>query len=298
MCLACYIDGVRRLIINADDLGLTPGVNRAIFEANANGVVTSATLMANSAAFANAVEGVRSRPGARLSVGCHLVLVDGAPITQAEKVSSLTKASAEFRQGIGEFALAAQRRKLDPGEVETEAVAQFRKIWSAGIQPSHFDSHKHSHLFSQILAPALRAARSCGISAVRNPFEPASSLPLAYLRRNRALLKRTLQVRALRMMRSKWLRSVKDAGFKTPDGSFGVITTGDLDATLLHALLENMPEGTWELVCHPGYNDADLDKVRTRLRTSRVHELDLLTSPETKKLIESLGIELISYSEL
>ncbi len=289
---------MRRLIINADDLGLTQGVNRAIFEANANGVVTSATLMANSTAFTNAVEGVQVRPAARLSVGCHLVLVDGTPITQPERVPSLLKTSSDFRQGIGELALAAQRRKLDPAEIETEAVAQFKKIWSAGIQPSHFDSHKHSHMFPQILESALRAAQSCGIARVRNPFEPAKPLPLSYLRRNSNLLKRALQVRALRVMRSKWLRLVKDSGLKTPDGSFGVITTGDVDAVLLRALLENMPEGTWELVCHPGYNDADLDKVRTRLRDSRTQELELLTSPETKRLIESLGIELITYNEL
>jgi len=288
---------VRRLIINADDLGLTPGVNRAILEANATGVVTSATLMANSAAFVNAVECVRS-PSPRLSVGCHLVLVDGVPITQPERVSSLVKPSSMFRQGIGELAFAAQRRKLDPAEIETEAVAQFKKIWSAGIQPSHFDSHKHSHMFAQVLAPALRAARSCGITRVRNPFEPANPLPLAYLRRNRTLLKRALEVRALRILRPKWLRLVKESGFKTPDGSFGVITTGDLDRTLFRALLENMPEGTWELVCHPGYNDVDLDRIRTRLRASRVHELELLTSSETKHLIDSLGIELITYNDL
>lgn len=288
---------MRRLIINADDLGLTPGVNRAIFEANASGVVTSATLMANSAVFADAVTGAKSR-ATSLSVGCHLVLVDGAPITPPDRVSSLLKTSSDFRQGIGELALAAQLRKLSPAEIETEAVAQFKKLWSAGIQPSHFDSHKHSHLFPQVLGPALRAARSCGITRVRNPFEPAKPLPLAFLRRNRTLLKRALQVRALRVMRSRWLRLVKDAGFKTPDGSFGVITTGDVDATLLRALLENMPEGTWELVCHPGYNDADLDKVRTRLRGSRVHELELLTSPETRRLIDTLGIELITYNDL
>ena len=289
---------MRRLIINADDLGLTQGVNRAIFEASTTGVVTSATLMANSAAFANAIESIRSRSGARFSVGCHLVLVDGAPITQPERVPTLLKTSSDFRQGIGELALAAQRRKLDPAEIETEAVAQFRKIWSAGVQISHFDSHKHAHMFPHILGPSLRAARSCGITRVRNPFEPPSPLPISYLRQNRTLVKRLLQVRALRLMRSKWLREVKDAGFKTPDGSLGVITTGDVDATLLRALLQNMPDGTWELVCHPGYNDPDLDKVRTRLRSSRAQELELLTSPETRRLIDSLGIELITYNEL
>lgn len=289
---------MRRLIINADDLGLTPGVNRAILESNQRGVVTSATLMANSAAFTDAVACVQSLRGSKLSVGCHLVLVDGEPVTPAEKVPSLTKHSSEFRRGIGELALAARTRKLDPAEIETEAVAQFRKIGSSGLQPSHFDTHKHSHLFPEILIPALRAAQACNILAVRNPFEPANPLPLSFLARYRKLLKRYFQLRLLRTMRSNWLRRVQEAGLKTPDGSFGVITTGDVDMTLIRALLENMPDGTWELVCHPGYNDADLDKVRTRLRTSRVHELELLTSPDVRQLIDSLGIQLISYNEL
>lgn len=188
--------------------------------------------------------------------------------------------------------------KLRPLEIETEAMAQFKKLWSAGIKPSHFDAHKHAHLFPEVLVPALRAAAACGVPAVRNPFEPARPLTFEYLRKYRKLLKRYLQVRLLRVMRPKWMEHVRRAGLKTPDGSFGVITTGDVDMTLLRALLENMPEGTWELVCHPGYNDADLDKVRTRLRSSRETELELLTSAETKNVIESLGIELISYNEL
>lgn len=289
---------MRRLIINADDLGLTAGVNRAIFETNARGIVTSTTLMANSASFADAVSGVLARPTAHLSVGCHFVLVDGAPLTPPDKVPTLTDGAGQFRASVAELALTAQRNKLDPAEIETEAVAQFRKLWAAGIQLSHFDAHKHSHLFLQVLAPALRAAQTCGIRAVRNPFEPSNPLPVAYLWRYRKSLKRYLQVRALRLLRSKWLRMVRDFGLRTPDGSFGVITTGEVDTHLLGALLENMPEGTWELVCHPGYNDADLDKIHTRLRASRAKELEILTSPATRRLIESLGIELITYNEL
>jgi predicted glycoside hydrolase/deacetylase ChbG (UPF0249 family) len=289
---------VRRLIINADDLGLTPGVNRAILESSQRGVVTSATLMANSAAFTDAVACVRSLPVSKLGVGCHLVLVDGQPLTPANKVPSLTNRSTEFRRGIGELALAARMKKLDPAQIETEAVAQFKRVQSAGLQPSHFDSHKHSHLFPEILEPALRAACTCNIKAVRNPFEPANPLPLSFLARYRKLLKRYFQLRLLRTMRSKWLRRVRESGLKTPDGSFGVITTGDVDMPLIRTLLENMPEGTWELVCHPGYNDADLDKIRTRLRASRVQEFEILTNPDVRKLIDSLGIELISYNEL
>jgi predicted glycoside hydrolase/deacetylase ChbG (UPF0249 family) len=289
---------VRRLIINADDLGLTPGINRAILESSQRGVVTSATLMANSAAFTDAVACIRSLPDNELGVGCHLVLVDGEPITPSDKVPSLTNRSTEFRRGIGELAWAARMKKLDPSEIESEAVAQFKKVQSAGLQPSHFDTHKHSHLFTEILEPTLRAAHTCNIPAVRNPFEPPNPLPLSFLARYRKLLMRYFQLQLLRTMRSGWLRRVQASGLRTPDGSFGVITTGDIDMTLIRALLENMPDGTWELVCHPGYNDTDLDKVRTRLRASRVQELEILTNPDVRKLIDSLGIELISYNEL
>lgn len=289
---------MRRLIINADDYGLTPGVNRAIIETNQRGVVTSTTLMANVGAFDDAVARWRSLLKTRLSVGCHLVLVDGSPILPANEVGSLLNGTGEFRQGIGELALAARRKQLDPAEIESEAVAQFKKIANSGARPSHFDAHKHSHLFPEILGPALRAALQCGIPAVRNPFEPARPLPLGFLTSYPRLLKRYLQVRILRLMRSKWMRMVKDAGLKTPDGSFGVITTGDVDLTLIRVLLQNMPEGTWELVCHPGYNDTDLERVRTRLRASRVQELEILTNPDVRQLIDSLGIELISYNDL
>ena len=289
---------MRRLIINADDLGLTRGVNRAIFESNQNGVVTSATLMANAGAFTDAVSSLRSHADSKFSVGCHLVLVDGEPLSPASQVPSLTLGTREFRRGVGELALAARTKKLSPPEIEAEATAQFKKLSFAGVSLSHFDTHKHAHMFPEILEPALRAARSCGIPSVRNPFEPARPLPLPFLARYRQLLKRYFQVRLLRTMRSKWLRLVRDSGLKTPDGSFGVITTGDVDTTLIRVLLENMPEGTWELVCHPGYNDADLGKIRTRLRDSRDNELAILTSPDTRSLIQSLDIELISYNEL
>ena len=289
---------MRRLIINADDLGLTPGVNRAILESNQNGVVTSATLMASAGAFADAVTSLRSHTNRRFSVGCHLVLVDGEPLAPASQVHTLTSGTSVFRQTIGELALAARTKKISEAEIETEATAQFKKLLAAGVTPSHFDAHKHAHMFPEILEPALRAARSCNIAAVRNPFEPSRPLSLSFLAKYRKLLKRYFQVRLLRTMRSKWLRLVRESGLKTPDGSFGVITTGDVDTTLIRALLENMPEGTWELVSHPGYNDADLGKIRTRLRDSRDKELAILTSPDTRALIESLDIELISYKEL
>lgn len=290
---------MRRLIINADDLGLTEGVNRAILHAHQDGVVTSATLMANGAALQEAAARVRSLPATpKFSVGCHLSLVDGRPLSAPKSIPTLLSGNSEFRQSISELGIAARRGRLSAAEIEIEATAQFHALQTAGIAISHFDAHKHAHMFTGILEPALNAAAACGIKAVRNPFESSSPLPFSALLRHPKLLERYMQVKLLHSMRSKWHLIVQRSGFATTDGSLGIIVTGDLDERLLRNALEYMPEGTWELVCHPGYDDAELAGIRTRLRASREQELALLTSPETRRLIDNLGIELISYSQL
>ena len=146
---------MRRLIINADDFGLTQGVNRAIREASRSGVVTSATIMANSRAFDEAVASAKALPG--LKTGCHVVLIDGEPVSSG--LASLTNGGTRFRSSLKQFALAAVRKKISADEIEREAAAQIRKIQAAGIALTHVDTHKHTHMFPHVLRPVLRAAR-------------------------------------------------------------------------------------------------------------------------------------------
>ena len=283
---------MRRLIVNADDFGLTPGVNRGIVESHSGGIVTSTTLMANSAAFEDAVQLARLNP--KLSVGCHLVLVDGSPLLGANRVPSLMD-GAHFRQDISGFALRALGGRLDTDEIEAEATAQIHKLQSAGIQVSHIDTHKHTHMFPQVLRPLLRAARACGVRAIRNPF---GWIAFSWIANRPKLWQRYGQVKLLNLLAGKFRRAVADAGMITTDGSVGVVATGALDDRLLHFILETLPEGTWEFVTHPGYNDADLQDVATRLRASRALELGILTSPPTRNLADRRGIQLISYRDL
>jgi chitin disaccharide deacetylase len=286
---------VRRLIINADDFGLTHGVNRAIVEAHEQGVVTSATLMANGAAFDDAVTIAQSAP--RLSVGCHIVLVDGSPILDASRVSSLLSSPTreQFGTGIGKFSLRALSGRLESSQVEAEVTAQIRKVQSAGITVSHLDSHKHTHMFPSVFRPLLRAAEACGVRAVRNPFE-VIRISLAAGRPD--LWRRYGEVKLLRNLASKFRKATNEAGVVTPDGTLGIVVTGALDNRLFRLIIEKLPEGTWEFVCHPGYNDAELDGVQTRLRESREQELQVLKSPQTRDLLARSGIELISYHDL
>jgi hopanoid biosynthesis associated protein HpnK len=285
---------VRRLIINADDFGLTPGVNSAIVEAHERGVATSATLMANGAAFDHAVQLARSAP--RLSIGCHVVLVDGTPVLEERQIPTLMgKYPRQFEESLAAIVLRALSGRLKGDEVEAEIAAQIRKLQSASIHVSHLDTHKHTHILPQVLRPLLRAARACGVRAVRNPFGP---LRLSLLAERPRLWKQFSKMKLLQSLAGKFRRVAAEAGMVTTDGTVGIVATGSLDAPLFRHIVETLPQGTWEFVCHPGYNDGDLQRVRTRLRESRSQELQLLTSPEARGLLAEGGIELISYGDL
>jgi hopanoid biosynthesis associated protein HpnK len=288
---------VRRLIVNADDFGFTPGVNRAILEAHTRGVVTSSTLMANGPAFAEAAQLAKAEP--RLSIGCHVVLIDGAPVLSAGQLPSLvSRPNLRFRDSMPNFAARAMAGRMDAGEISAETAAQICKIQNAGIVVSHVDTHKHTHLFPGILGPLLRAAAECGVHAVRNPFGPCLPLRSSDLLARPGLWKRYAEVRVLNHFAGRFRGHVDREGFITPDGTLGILVTGSLDETLFQAISRSIPEGTWEFVCHPGYNDPDLQAAKTRLRHSREEELRVLTLPAAREVLLQEGIELISYRDL
>jgi len=286
---------VRRLIVNADDFGYTSGVNRAIVEAHSHGVVTSSTLMANGPAFAEATLLARTVP--KLSVGCHVVLTDGVPVLAAAQLPSLTT-NSHFRDGMMTFAARSIAGRMNTDEIILETSAKIHKLQSAGIVVSHIDTHKHTHLFPGVLRPLLRAAAACGVRAVRNPFGPRLPLQSSHLLAHPGLWTRYAEVRVLGSFAGRFREAVDREGFSTPDGTLGIVVTGALDETVFDAIARSIPEGTWEFVCHPGYNDADLQAGKTRLRESRETELRVLTLPAARELLAQQGIELISYRGL
>jgi chitin disaccharide deacetylase len=290
---------VRRLIVNADDFGLTTGVNRGIVESHQNGIVTSTTLMACSRKFEQAVSLTSDVP--RLSVGCHVVLVDGVPALDAKKIPSLVTTSSSsstprtpgprFRDSLMSFAMAATAGRIDEGEIEAEITAQIRRLQSAGVAVSHLDSHKHTHMFPAVLKGMLPAAKACGIRAIRNPFEPLVFASLGGM-------KRSFQLRMMSSFRRNFSKALDDAEVVASDGCIGVAATGGLTEQTFRELIRKLPEGTWEFVSHPGYNDEELDQVKTRLRESRETELSILTSEAAKSVLQREQVQLISYREL
>src|SRR5215510_2519915 len=249
--------------------------------------------MANSRAFEEAVALCKNSP--KLGIGCHIVLVDGEPISR--DLPSLTDGSGKFKSNVKAFALAAIQKKISPDEIQQEAESQICKIQAAGITLTHVDTHKHTHMFPHVLRAVVKAAKTCGIRAIRNPFEPFRAWP-HFVVSKPGLWTRAVEVSLLLKFANASRRIIDEEGISTTDGTVGVITTGRLTQELLLRTIHALPEGTWELVCHPGYVDADLSAAGTRLINSRQVELEALTSEETRQALKQRGVELISYAEL
>ena len=283
-----------RLIINADDFGLTSGINRAVEELHRAGVLSSATLMANGPAFDDAVAVARRNP--HLGVGCHIVLTDGVPLAHAKSICSLLGPDGKsFLPSLPAFAAAALTGRLRERDIQAEALAQIRKLQAAQIDVTHLDTHKHTHLFPVVSRALLAAARIASVEAIRNPFEQRWSAGL-----NSSSKVRRLQVSLLEAFRGSFLRnsSLVNGSILTTDGTAGIAATGRLDATTLRLMLSALPEGTWEIVCHPGYNDVDLGRVRTRLRAHRDVERKALLQVVPEMLATPGGPTLINYRML
>jgi chitin disaccharide deacetylase len=288
---AATLTAVRRLIVNADDFGLTSGVNQAVIELHNAHALTSATLMAVAGQLNEAVAQAKQSPS--LGVGCHVVLVDGTPALPPSEVPSLIDASSRngtaFRLKLGTFVTDLLRGRISDEEIEAEATAQIKNLQQSGIHVTHLDTHKHTHTFPRVLRPLIRAALTCGVKAIRDPFEPNWALNATA---NAGHI-RKMQVRLLRSQSAAFREEVTRAGLLTTDGAIGVLATGTLDAQTICNLLYAMPNGTWELVCHPGYNDAALQQQSTRLLASR--DLERTALLET---IPEANVDLIHFGQL
>jgi len=289
---------MRNLIVNADDLGWTQGVNRGIAEAHRNGIVTSTSLLANGGAFEGGVRTARESP--RLGVGVHLNLSDGKPVAPPERVKSLLDENGDFSGGPETLLVRLTAKKVETKEVEAEWNAQIEKVRAAGIRPTHLDGHKHVQMLPGLFAVALRLAKKHGIEAVRVAHE-ASSLRAALTSGGEptgVTLKQGVQARGLKLLARNAREMTQRAGIGAADYFCGIAQTGVLTKKGVQQLLASLPEGTTELMCHPGYADADLEKSATRLQKSRQTELEILTDKEIRKSIATLGIRLINYGEM
>ena len=287
-----------RLIMHADDFGLTPGINRAILSLSRSGALRSTSLMVTASHAAEAVRLALSCPG--LGVGCHLTFVDGIPAAHPEAIPTLLGADGKtFRPSMLDFAQALLRGTVLAADLARETQAQIQRLQRMGIDVTHIDTHKHVHAFPELAATVLHIAQRCGVPAVRNPFEPRWSSALAG-----APWGRRLQMRLIDRFQPAYaaLPAIKSRQMMTTEGTLGIAATGTLDAGRLRATLEAVAEhggdGTWEFCCHPGHMDYALERTPTRLRASREIEYQALLAVVPEIVRSAGGPELIHYGEL
>jgi predicted glycoside hydrolase/deacetylase ChbG (UPF0249 family) len=285
-----------RLIINADDFGLTPGINRAVAELHDAGAITSTTLMATGPAFQQAVDLALAQP--TLGVGCHIVLTDGVPVSHPYDIPTLLGADGKtFRPSLMDFAQAVLRGTVRQDDIVREATAQIQKLQRAGIDITHIDTHKHTHLFPTVSRPLLHVAERTGVGAIRNPFEPGWSLALDHGTRPRRLILKLLRHFFGPKFLDEMRRTHQEVG--TTDGTVSISATGDLNRSTLSQALAAIPtHGTWELVVHPGYNDPALAAATTRLRAHRDIEREALAQLSPALRLNPNAPEFIHYGSV
>jgi len=287
---------LRSLIVNADDLGWTEGVNRGIAEAHRNGIVTSASLLANGAAFESGVELAQTTPG--LGIGVHLNLSDGEPVAQRELVTTLLNDRGELEGKPESLLLRLARRSVLLEEVEREWDAQIQKVRDFGVEPTHLDGHRHVQMLPGLFEIALRLAKRHGIAAIRISHEESSlrsALSAGAKQKGAVVMRQGVQARGLKLLAPDAREQAERAGIAAADYFCGIAQTGELTREGVFRLVEILPEGTTELMCHPGYADAELAKSATRLQASRQAEVEILTDTRIRNLVASQGIRLIDY---
>lgn len=281
----------KQLILNADDFGLTHGVNEGILRAHCDGILTSATLMANAGAFDHAVEIARATPS--LGVGCHLVLVGGKSVAPSREIPSLADSQGRLPLSLAIFVARVSAGRVRRADIETELRAQIEKIQRAGISPTHLDTHKHTHAHPRILDALGRVAQEFGILRIRKPIER-----LRHSWAGRPPAGQLFAASAARTVSLKFRALSRKYGLRSPQNFLGLASTGGLGQAALRRLIDTLPEGQTEIMLHPGICDADLAQTGSRLQQQRELEMEALLDPDVKRAVLAHGVELITFREL
>ena len=275
----------RRLVINADDFGLSEGVNRGILEAHRAGSVTSTSLLVNLPAFEDAVLGAGR--ATQLGVGLHFNLTAGAPVSPAAAVPSLCDGATGCFHPLRRLLARALAGRIAPAEVRRECTAQVDRFRATGLPLTHLDSHRHVHLLPGVWGPVVEVARQQGIPAVRVPFDRlrrVASTPSALA--EQVLLRCSYHLAG-------------GNGMPRPVDHFrggALFAQRDFRDRLL-AMLDGLDAGVTELMVHPGYADPELAEWDT-YRAERERELAGLCDAAVRERLAAGDIELLHFGAL
>jgi hopanoid biosynthesis associated protein HpnK len=280
---------MKRLIINADDFGLHESINEGIIQAHCEGCVTSTTLVAGGQAFEQAVSLARRYPN--LGVGVHLTLVGLRPVAHGDVCSLLTGDGSFWPDHLA-FIRQYSQGRIKMRHVEAELRCQLQKVVGSGIKPTHLDSHQHLHVLPGFPRLIGALAREFGIKRIRIPAEPINFLHVDRWSLGRLLGRTALTGWAL------WARTrYRYQGLYYQEHFFGMLSGGRSNLQNLQAILTRLPEGTAEIMVHPGLNSASLEKIY-HWGYQWQNELEALHSPALMDLLRQREIALINYREL
>jgi chitin disaccharide deacetylase len=279
---------LKQLIVNADDLGLTPAVNRGVVRAFQDGIVTSASLLVTGSAFEDAVALAQQNP--KLDVGLHLALVEERAVLGPDVLPTLVDETGRFPRTSAEFIQRAILGGISWHEVEQEIAAQIALFQKTGLRLSHLNSHQHLHMFPPVFQIVRRLARWMDNVWVRNSAGPWRKPP--HVRMGRWIQQVGLNLTSLsaRALHGSPLPEM-------PDGMFGFEVGGHLTPSALEQILRRIPDGLYELICHPGEDDADTQTRYSHWDYRWAEELETLTAPQTRVILEEQGIVLTSFGE-
>jgi predicted glycoside hydrolase/deacetylase ChbG (UPF0249 family) len=271
----------RRLIMNADDFGVSRAVTTGILEAAEAGAVTSASMIVNLDDFEETF--ARARSFGRLPLGLHLNFTMGRPLTG---VPSLTSKRGDF-YGLTTLVKRASLGMVDSADVARECAAQLDRIAEAGIAVTHMDSHRHIHVHPAFFAPVTDAAASRGVHAVRTPLEPMGT--------NIGDWRATMKKVALSLS-SLLSGAIRPA--HGPDHFYGISLQGGRSfASRLFGLIPRLPPGTSEIMTHPGHADCSLTS-HDSYNWQREEELAVLLSHQFRELLDQYDIRLTDFATL
>ncbi|MGH9729498.1 MAG: carbohydrate deacetylase [Candidatus Acidiferrales bacterium] len=287
---------MKRLIVNADDLGYTRGVNAGIVRGFREGIVTSATIMANGEAFEDAIECAKANP--KLGVGCHLVLVGGKCVAATKHVSSLVDSEGRLPASLPSLLSKLSAGSIRKQEIEAELRAQVERAVASGLRPTHFDSHKHTHAHPKVMEVVVKIGEEFKVGRIRKPFEDRRELLWPWFKGEATSWRQQFVALMAGVNEPAFQKLASSHGMRMPDHFKGVAATGRLNREALLSMIGAMRDGVTELMCHPGEYDEDLQQAATRLKRERETELAGLTDPDVRAAVGEKDVRLTDFRGL
>lgn len=279
---------MKKLLVNADDFGLTEGITDGIIAAHQHGIVTSTSIMAGGRAFDHAVR--QAQRNQRLGVGVHLTLVEEKPVAEPRHIPTLLQPNGHLPQTYNQLLAGIVLGRIRAEHIEQELRAQIAKCFKTGLVPTHLDSHQHVHTLPAIFKIAIRLGEEFGVRAMRLPRDA----PRGATRLSVSAIQKTILC-----LMARW-----DAGqlralpFSVCDRMAGLFESGELNERQLLRIIDRLPDGVTELICHPGKMDSESTRLYGHWRYNWELEFNALTSQKVQQKLISREVELITYTDL